>query len=58
MATVKRSTFMGAVQEYELEVGGVTLDVEDFSPLEKHVYKTGEQAGLSFKTHSLHVIKK
>jgi len=51
------STFMGAVQEYTITVGGLDFYVEEADPAGKQIYAEGEQVKVSFGLDSLHIIK-
>lgn len=50
------STFMGAVQEYTVTVGGMDFFVEEADPAGKPVYAEGVKVKVSFGLDSLHVI--
>ena len=51
------STFMGAVQEYTVSVGGLEFQVEEADPAGKPIYSEGDKVKVSFGLDSLHMIK-
>lgn len=52
------STFMGSVQEYTINIGGIELFVEEADPAGKQIYSEGEKVRVSFGLDGLHMIKK
>lgn len=53
---VKRSSFMGAQQEYTVEVDGNDVELIDSNPKGKRKYREGEQVMLDFKEENIHII--
>jgi iron(III) transport system ATP-binding protein len=51
------STFMGAVQEYTINISGQEFFVEEADPAGKQIYSEGEQVKVSFGLESMHIIK-
>lgn len=51
------STFMGNVQEYDVEVDGVKLFIEIPNPSGKTIYRENEQVKIDIREESLHIIK-
>lgn len=56
-AQILSSTYMGAVQEYTVRSGAAELNIEDFNPVGKRVFNSGETVKLRFKAETLHAIK-
>ncbi len=54
--TVTLSTFMGSYQYYQAEVGGKTVQITDYNPVNKKIYEAGEKAFLSFDTNGVYII--
>ena len=53
---VALSTFMGAYQYYHVLVGGVTVQVTDYNPVNKKIYTVGEKAYLAFDPDGVYVL--
>lgn len=56
--SVLSSTYMGSVQEYTIDVAGVTMELEQENPVGKRVFHEGEEAFINFSESNLHIIKK
>ncbi len=54
--TVTLSTFMGSYQYYQVEVDGYTVQITDYNPVGKKIYKTGEQAYLNFDANGVYIL--
>ncbi len=51
------SCFMGAYQYYQVMVGEHLVKVNDNCPVNKHIFREGDQAFLSFGADSVHLLK-
>ncbi|MCH3918365.1 MAG: ABC transporter ATP-binding protein [Spirochaetia bacterium] len=56
LGKVSVSTFMGNLQEYFLEIGGITLDVEQTNPDTDHMVKAGEEIRFAIKAANFHIV--
>lgn len=54
---VLSSTYMGNVQEYDVEVDGIKIFIEIPNPSGKTIYHEDEQVRIDIKEESLHIIK-
>ena len=54
--TVTLSTFMGAYQYYQADVGGMTVQVTDYNPVGKKIYAVGEKASLEFDGNGVYIL--
>ena len=54
--TVTLSTFMGAYQYYQADVGGLTVQVTDYNPVNKKIYQVGDKAFLSFDSQGVYIL--
>ncbi len=54
--SVTLSTFMGSYQYYQVDVGGVTVQITDYNPVNRKVYETGDRAYLNFDTNGVYII--
>ena len=54
--TVTLSTFMGAYQYYQANVGGLTVQVTDYNPVNKKIYQVGDNAFLSFDSQGVYIL--
>lgn len=55
-AKVKRSVFMGTMQEYTVELdSGEILEIEIVNPKRKKIYKEGDRVKVSFDIDDLHI---
>ena len=52
------STFMGAYQYYHLKVGDVTVQITDYNPVNKKIFRTGEKAALAFDPAGVYILQK
>lgn len=50
------SVFMGAYQEYHLKVGEDVLQVQDYNPKVKRVFKEGEVVGIDLPIENIHIV--
>ncbi|TSB48496.1 ABC transporter ATP-binding protein [Alkalicoccobacillus porphyridii] len=55
-AKVTKSVFMGHIQEYEVEYGGVSLYAIVADPGGKKTYSAGDEVSVRFSQQSLHVV--
>ena len=51
------SCFMGAYQYYQAMVGDTLVKINDNSPVNKHIFREGDQAFLSFEDDSVHLLQ-
>ena len=56
MGKIETSVFMGAYQDYHIEVGGVTIQVTDYNPAAKHTFAAGEEVGITFDQDILQLV--
>lgn len=50
------STFMGSHQYYQVEAGGVVVQITDYNPVNKKIYEVGETAYLDFDANGVYVL--
>ncbi len=50
------STFMGAYQFYQVQVGSVLVQITDYNPVGKKTYEAGEKASLVFDTNGVYIL--
>ncbi len=55
--SVRRATYLGNAVDYEIEVNGHPLVIQDTDPLRRQVYHEGDQAGVMFMEPVIHVLK-
>lgn len=53
---VTLSTFMGSYQYYQAKVGGVTVQITDYNPVNKRIYETGEKVKLNFDPNGVYIL--
>lgn len=53
---VRRSAFMGAQQEYTVEINGNMNELIESNPKGKHIYREDELVMLDFKEENVHII--
>lgn len=53
---VVTSTFMGAFQDYSVDISGTKIKVQDYNPFGKRILNEGEEVYLSFLPEDVHVI--
>ena len=53
---VKRSVFMGAYQDYDVQVGEREVKVQVYNPLAKEIYNVGEKIKLDFLPINIHML--
>lgn len=54
-ATVMKSVYMGADQDYELDFSGTSIIVTDANPVAKRVYEEGEEMSFTFDFKAVYV---
>ncbi len=54
--TVTLSVFMGAYQYYHVMLGDMLIKITDYCPVNKHTFKAGDQARLSFEENCVHIL--
>lgn len=54
--TVSLSTFMGSYQYYHAAVGGMTVQITDYNPVNKKIYEAGEKAYLNFDPNGVYIL--
>ncbi len=54
--TVRRSTYLGSAVDYEVEVGGHLLVVQDTNPLREAIFSEGQSVGVEMLEGSAHVL--
>ncbi|AYE33566.1 ABC transporter ATP-binding protein [Clostridium septicum] len=50
------STFMGAFQDYSIQVGETIIKCEDFNPQIKKIYEEGQDVMINFSKENVHII--
>lgn len=55
-AGVELSTFMGAYQYYQVNVGGTEIQITDYNPVNRRIYEAGEKAFLDFDTQGVYIL--
>ena len=55
---VRRATYLGNAVDYEVDVDGKTLVVQETNPLHAEVFPEGQQVGVSVLENCVHVLKK
>lgn len=53
---VTLSTFMGSYQYYHAKVGGVTVQITDYNPINKKIFEAGEKTKLKFDPDSAYIL--
>lgn len=56
MGEFEKSVFMGAYQDYHVNVDGVTIQVTDYNPAAKHTFAAGEKVGITFDEAILQLV--
>ena len=54
---VRRATYLGNAVDYEIEIDGHPLVIQDTDPMRNQVFGEGEVAGLTFMEPVIHVLK-
>ena len=54
---VTLSTFMGAYQYYQLQVGDMEIQITDYNPVNRRIYEVGEKAFLDFDAKGVYILK-
>lgn len=54
---VRRATYLGNAVDYEIEVDGHPLVIQDTDPMRAQVFSEGETAGVTFVEPVIHVLK-
>ncbi|WP_346355163.1 ABC transporter ATP-binding protein [Azotosporobacter soli] len=57
-ARVSSSVFMGAYQDYKIDVEGQELMLMDYNPIGKTVFAAGDDVFLSVEQGSMHIVKR
>jgi iron(III) transport system ATP-binding protein len=55
--TVRRATYLGSAIDYEIEVGGKLLVIQETNPEHLDIYEEGAQVGVSILESCVHVLK-
>ncbi len=55
-ASVVLSTFMGAYQYYQVQVGEHIIQITDYNPVGRRIYEVGEKAYLGFEPKGVYII--
>ena len=55
-AKVVLSTFMGAYQYYQVQVGDMEIQITDYNPVNRRIYEVGETAYLDFDTQGVYIL--
>ena len=56
MGKIETSVFMGAYQDYHIEVGGVTIQVTDYNPAAKQIFHAGDTVGITLDPSLLQLV--
>ena len=56
LGTVRRATYLGDAIDYEVEIQGQTLVIQETNPLQTEVFAEGEQVGISILEDCAHVL--
>ncbi len=54
---VTLSTFMGAYQYYQLQVGDMEIQITDYNPVNRKIYEVGERAFLDFDAKGVYILR-
>ncbi len=54
--TVTLSTFMGAYQYYQVQVGDMEIQITDYNPVNRKIYEEGEKAFLDFDPRGVYIL--
>ncbi|MCR5656891.1 MAG: ABC transporter ATP-binding protein [Butyrivibrio sp.] len=54
--TVKYSCFMGAYQDYHIQVGNTQVKIQEYNPKNKKIYKVGDSVFLNFEENTLYAL--
>ena len=52
------STFMGAYQYYHLRVGDITVQITEYNPVGKKIFRVGDKAALAFDPAGVYILHK
>ena len=52
------STFMGAYQYYHLKVGDITVQITEYNPVGKKIFRVGDKAALAFDPAGVYILHK
>lgn len=55
---VRRATYLGSAVDYEVEVAGQQITVQETNPLRTEIFSEGETVGVALLENSVHVLKK
>lgn len=53
---VRYSCFMGAYQDYHVQVGNSLVKIQEYNPKNKKIYKVGDTAFLNFEENTLYAL--
>lgn len=53
---VAMSVFMGAYQDYQIQLDDISLSVQEYNPLAKEVFREGDEVALNFLPINVHII--
>ena len=53
---VKYSCFMGAYQDYHIQVGDSLVKIQEYNPKNKKIYKVGDTVFLHFEDNTLYAL--
>ena len=53
---VRYSCFMGAYQDYHIQVGNSLVKIQEYNPKNKKIYKVGDTAFLNFEENTLYAL--
>ena len=53
---VTLSTFMGSYQYYHALVGNKTVQITDYNPVNKTIYKAGDKVKLNFDPNGVYIL--
>jgi ABC-type Fe3+/spermidine/putrescine transport system ATPase subunit len=58
LGTVRRATYLGNAIDYEVDVEGQLLIIQETDPLHTDIFSEGQQVGVSLLENAVHVLKK
>ena len=54
---VRYSCFMGAYQDYHVEIGGSLIKIQEYNPRNKKIYSVGDEVFLNFEENTLYALQ-
>jgi iron(III) transport system ATP-binding protein len=57
-SVVKKTVYMGVSQDYWFDFANKEIEVSDYNPSSKRVYKEGEEITFGFQEESIHILHK